>query len=338
MSLFIPREVYQLLSAVAAPATIGLICFVLSWAYPRRIISLPASGRRASTLTWAGVAGALLVIVVAVVVHVSTPADTTGFEGWWRRPAPLLVAALVVTVAMLLVRREPLPAPGETAVAPQRRWHEFASRPLLWIGAVTTALLALTSIWQTVIATTAPEDAFFLGNVPEHTTLPIYMPFNANYGYIAGVGWPNYLATLITLALAVAALVLALRTDANRPLRARSTATSVRPERELTARLFTLLLLGGLITTLGAVWMHAGDIGTIIVGVDGQSTASGNLVYVGSAYRAFAQPLLYAGFLGQGIGVALLLRVATDTLRSAAALRRARMPLIETLPFDGVAR
>ncbi|WP_146078534.1 MULTISPECIES: hypothetical protein [unclassified Rathayibacter] len=336
MSLLIPREVYQLLSAVAAPVTFGLICFVLSWVYPRRIVSLPTSGRRTSTLTWAGVAGALLVIVVAFVVHVSTPADTTGFEGWWRRPAPLLVAALVVTVAMFLVRREPLPAPGEAAVAPQRRWNEFASRPLLWVGAVIAALLALTSVWQTVIATSAPADAFFLGNVPEHTTLPIYMPFNANYGYIAGVGWPNYLATLITLVLAVAALVLALRTDANRPLRARSTATSVRPERELTARLFTLLLLGGLITTLGAVWMHAGDIGTIIVGVEGQTTADGNLIYVGSAYRAFAQPLLYAGFLGQGIGIALLLRVATDTLRSAAALRRARRPLIETIPFDGV--
>ena len=65
------------------------------------------------------------------------------------------------------------------------------------------------------------------------------------------------ITVLIALGLACLVFFTVLRSDANRPQFARASALSVRTEREQTAKLFTLILLGGLIVTLGAVWMHA---------------------------------------------------------------------------------
>lgn len=135
-------------------------------------------------------AGSLLVVVVATMVSaiaVST-FDASGFDGWWRRPAPLFAATLVVAATAVALRRMPLPAPGEWTIVPRRPWHAFASRTLLWISGITATLLALNAVWQISIATTAPKDGPFFGNVPDDTDLPIYMSFNSGYGYLSALG------------------------------------------------------------------------------------------------------------------------------------------------------
>ena len=328
--LFLFVHAVQDLLPLEVAITFGLVLFALSWVRPRRMVSLPQTGRRTATLIWAGVAGSLLVVVVATAVSaiaVSTP-DVSGYNGWWRRPAPLFAATLVVAAAAAALRRMPLPAPGERSIVPRRPWHAFASRTLLWISGITATLLALTAVWQTAIARTAPEDGPFFGNVPDYTALPIYMSFNSGYGYLSGAGWPNYLATLVALALACTVFFATLHTDANRPVFARSTASSVRSERELTVRLFTFILLGGLITTLGAVWMHTGSSGQALVGLDEQ-WVSNNQAYarilVAGGYDAIARPMNLLGYALQAGGVAFLLRLSVDTARAALATRRSRL-------------
>ena len=318
----LPRAFYELMSPLLAPAVFGLFFFVLSWIYPRKIVSLPHAGLRASFLVRVGVAGSLIIALIACVVNVTTPADMSGFEGWWRRPAALFAAAIVVAVSAIVLRFEPRPAVGATVIAPRRSWNTFASRPLVWVSGIIASMLALTAVWQTVIATTAPEDGQFLGNVPAYSPLPIYMMFNGQFGYIAGVGWPNNLATLATLAFAALVLVVELRADANRPLPNHGFSTAARSAREMTARLFGLLILGGLIVTLGAVWMHAGEIGQMKIAIDDNYISKDHLVTFGGSYDMIAFPLNYGGRLIQGLGVALLLRIAADTGRAAARRRQ----------------
>ena len=306
--------------------TFGLILFALSWIRPRRIIALPQAERRTAILVWAGVAGSLLVVVVATAVSaiaVSTD-DVSGFDGWWRRPAPLFAATVVVAAAAVALHRVPRPAPGERMIVPRRPWNAFASRTLLWISGIAAALLALTATWQIVIARTAPADGPFFGNVPNYTDLPIYMGFNSEYGYLSGAGWPNHLATLLALALAAVVFVAVLHADANRPVFVRASVSSVRSERELTARLFTLILLGGLITTLGAVWMHTGSSGQALVGLDApwmSGDRADSPIFVAGGYDAIARPMNLLGYALQGGGVAFLLRLAVDTARAAFAAR-----------------
>ncbi|PRY67266.1 hypothetical protein B0I08_107162 [Glaciihabitans tibetensis] len=349
----IPPFVYVLfhnLPALEVAITFGLIFFALSWVMPRRLITLPvippsvmtlpvntlsattlpATVARRSILVWTGIAGSLLVVAVATVASALAARrgeyQYTGVDGWLGRPAPLLTAITVVAVAALVLRRSRLPEPGARGIAPRRPWHAFAPRPVLWATAVLATLVALTALWQSVIGMVAPEAGPFFGRTTDHTDLPIYMTFNQGYGYIAGVGWPNYLATFVVLAIAAVVLFLALRSDANRPVLARSSFVGVRVEREQTARLLTLIVLGGLVTTLGAVWMHAGSIGQVSVSFDQRwvsEDVSYPRIHFGGGYDAFARPLNLAGYAFQGIGVALLLRIATDTTRSALKLRRA---------------
>ncbi|WP_104081759.1 hypothetical protein [Cryobacterium sp. Y11] len=333
--LFLFVHAVQDLLPLEVAITFGLILFALSWISPRRIVSLPHTGQRTATLIWTGVAGSLFVVVIATVVSALNVAiyDTSGFDGWWRRPAPLVAATLVVAVAAVVLQRMPLPAPGERTIVPRRHWYAFASRTLLWISGITATLLALTACWQISIATTAPVDGKVFGSVPEYSELPIYMRFNSGFGYLSGAGWPNHLGTLVALALACAVFVTVLRSDANRPLFARSTASSVRSERELTARLFTFILLGGLVTTLGAVWMHTGSAGTALVGLDERwvsENASFPRILIAGGYDVIARPMNLLGYALQAGGVAFLLRLAVDTVRAARATRRSRLEASES--------
>jgi hypothetical protein len=345
MFLSVLRAIKDFLPSPEVALTLGLILFALSWVRPQRIITLLPTGYRGALLAWAGILGSLLVVLVATVVSAIAVASyahpTSGFDGWWRRPAPLFAAAVVVAIAAIALRRSPLPAPGERAIAPRRPWNAFVSRALLWISGITAVLLAVTALWQSFIGVSAPKDGPFFGNVPVPTDLPIFMTFNSRYGFVAGAGWPNYLPTLIVLALACVVFVVVLRTDANRPLFARSSAPSLRIERELTARLFTYILLGALITTLGAVWMHAGSIGQGMVGLDQPwDAADAEPVYVGSGYYAIARPTNLLGHLLQAAGVAFLLRLAVDTARAAFTTRRGLVatPDLENASSTGARR
>lgn len=337
--LFLFVNALQDLLPLEVALTFGLVLFGLSWVRPRRIVSLPQAGRRAEILAWAGVAGSLVVVLVATVVSalVVSTYDSSGFDGWWRRPAPLFAATLVVAAAAVALRRVPHPAPGERSIVPRRPWCTFASRTLVWISGITAALLALTAAWQITIATTAPVDGPFFGHVPEYTNLPIYMSFNSGYGYLSGAGWPNHLATLVALLLAALVFITVLHVDANRPVFARATAASVRSDRELTARMFTFILLGGLVTTLGAVWMHTGSAGQALVGLDEEwvsATQSYPRIFIAGGYDSIARPMNLLGYALQAGGVAFLLRLSVDTARAALASRRARREQTALEPAD----
>lgn len=317
---------------VEVALTLGLVFFGLSWIRPRRIVSLPESGGRRDLLSWLGIGGALLVVAVATVssslTYLYTFPDPSGFGGWLRRPAPLIATALVVAVFLVALRRQPLPAPGERGIAPRRRWWAFASQPLLWITTGIPALLFITVLWQGTIGTRPPTGADLYGNVPEHTDLPVFVPLQWNMGYYAGAGWPNHLATLAALLLAAALLIIALGHDANRPVFARATAADVRAERAVTARVLVLIVLGGVLLTLGAVWAHVGFIGEIAVGIPDPPEKEGAITgpVVGTSYQAIAGLMHLGGYVIQGIGAALLLRLSVDTWRAARAQRALKKP------------
>lgn len=301
--------------------TFGLALFALSWLYPRRTVSLPQTGYRRSVLLSAGTVGPLLMVAVATAVSAMTAStwDSSGFDGWWRRPLPLVVAALVVAIAGLALGRSPLPAPGGHAIAPHRSWRAFAPQPLLHVAGACCAVILILAVWQISIAVSAPPEGPFFGQVPDYTTLPVYMSFNG-FGYVPGAGWPNHLATLLALVVAGAVLVVVLRAEANRPVTARSTAPNVTADRESTSRLLVLVLLAGLVTTLGAVLMHVGTSGLSTVGLDEQwvsENVSLTTLSITGGYRAIAEPLNLTGYLLQGAGVALALRMAVDTVRAA---------------------
>lgn len=304
--------------------TLGAILFGLSWIRPRRIVSLPESGRRADALARIGIAGPLSVVAVASATSWLATLDPIGRHGgWWQRAAPLLAAAAVVVVAWLVLRREPLPAPGERTISPRRRWWAFAPRTPLWLLAGAAALLLVTVAWQMLIGVPLPDGGNRYGVGPADSGLPEFMVMQNDMGYVWGAGWPNHLATLVALLAAGAALAALLGSDANRPLVARASAPEVREERTATARILTLLALGGLLLTLGAVWAHVGFIGQIIVGVfeDNGGEPGAQRFFVGTGYQSVAPLLHLGGYVVQGIGAALLLRLAVDTWRAAAARR-----------------
>ncbi|MBC9935710.1 MULTISPECIES: hypothetical protein [unclassified Leucobacter] len=321
------RYLVLALPPVEIALTLGIIIFGLTWVRPRRIVSLPTSGRRMRTLFHVGVSGSLGIVAVATAAtwlsYLHAFPDPTGFGGWWRRPAPLIATLLVIAVTAVSLRSEPLPAPGERAITPRRRWWAFAPRALLGVLLSAAALLLVTVAWQGLIGVPAPQDANLYGNVPASTDLPLFMVMQGGMGYVAGAGWPNHLLTLITLAAAAAALILTLGHDANRPIPARASAAQVNEERSSTARMLIWVGLGGLLLTLGAVWAHTGFIGQIIVGVveDNGDRPFPERFVVGTGYQDIAAWMHKGGYVVQGIGAAILLRLAVDTVRARRALR-----------------
>ena len=322
------RTLKDLLPPVEIAITLGVVFFGLSWIRPGRIVSLPSSGRRSRELAGIGIGGSLTVLVVATATSWVATLDPTQqvWRGWWLRPLPLLAAAGVIAVSWFVLRREPLPAPGERAISPRRRWWAFAPRTPLWLTAATAALLFLTAAWHSLIGVSLPDTGNHYGLGPEPTWWPAYMRAYDGVGYIWGAGWPNHLATLLAVLLAAATLAIALGGDANRPLPARSTAAGVHEERTATARVLVLISLGGVLVALGAVWAHVGFVGEGVVGISQQIEGQRYTepVYVGTGYGDFATFMHLGGYLVQGIGAALLLRLAVDTWRAREARNRDR--------------
>ena len=299
----------------------GLVLFAVSLLFPRRIVSLPTEGSRRRTLLWAGTIGPCIVVVVASITSTMNLLifDASGFDGWWRRPAPLIAAVMALMITAWILNKEPVPAPGQRAIAPRRRWFAFTSTPLLWGTGITGTLLVVTTLWQIMIATSAPESGPFVGRILEYTSLPIFMSFNGSNGYAPGAGWPNHLATFLAVVLACVALFTVSRADANRPIPVRASVRMIRMHRESAARLMGLIVFAGLITTLGAVWMHTGLSGQTLVGYDQQwvsDDVSYPTTYIGGSYSGIAREMNLTGYLLQGVGVALALRTAVDTARA----------------------
>lgn len=306
--------------------TLGVLFFALSWIMPRRLLTLPG-GARGRALTLIGLWGSLAVLAVATTTswigQLQGYLGSVGFDGWLRRPAPLLAAAAVLGISAIALSRSPLPAPGERAIQPRRRWWDFAPRLPLGIAGVASAALLLTTTWHTLIGVSAPPEVEKWDQA-DGLNLPIYFEAFGGIGYLPGAGWPNHLATIVALALGALALVLALGSDANSPA-ARASATDIRAERSATARVYVLILCGGLLLTLGAVWAHVGFVGEGIIGLEvaDERVSGSDPVYVGTSYQAFAGLMHRGGYVVQGIGAALMLRLAVDTVRAAVSRRRA---------------
>lgn len=335
------------------PLIIGLVLFAFTWLNRRPWASLPQDARRRTLMARVGIWGPLVVVAVAVAVGFIAAVegyDPTGVAGWWRRPAPVIAAALVIGVAALLLAREPLPAPGERAITPRRRWWSFAPKGQLWCALGAAALLALTSVWQGFTTTLLPTGAQMIGRptpdggtlitsvAPEDRILPDG-PFVDNP---SGGGWLNNGVTLAALVLLFALLIAALARDANRPIPARSSAPSIRESREATAKAFVALAFGGVLITLGMLWMFVGYLGGWQVTVKASNESApglppGELGFIAltPGFAGFAEMFRFGGWFLQGLGVALLLRFAVDTWRVRRAPRKdtAEVPEPSGLPI-----
>ena len=314
--------------------TFGALFFVLSWVRPRPLVTMPVEAGRRTIATLTGTVGGLAVAATSTwtsTLAATTP-DTSGYDGWWQRPLPLLVATVVVAVSAAALRGVAATPVGDRAVGPRRSWHAFAPRGALRVASVAVIALLAVAGWHTVTATSAPPEGPFFSEVPEWTALPIFTRFSGSFGYLAGAGWPNHLATLVVVVLAVAVVVRALRSDADRAVSARETAAAVRADRAPLARVLVLVILAGLLSTLGSVLMHVGASGYGLVGLpgDGRGDGTDDLVLVAGAYDAIARPMNVLGHLVQGIGFALGLRLAVDTLRARASWAGGAAP--ETQP------
>lgn len=341
-------------SLIETPLFIGLAIFAITWLRRAPWIALPHETRRRALLVRLGTFGPLAVAIVGVTVGAIAAFsgyDSTGVAGWWRRPATMATAAIAIGIAAILLAREPLPAPGERAIAPRRHWWSLTPRPQLWWGIVASVLLALTSVWQgfttslltgggPLLSLPTADGGLEIRQVdPSEQDIPVG-PF---VDTPAGGGWLNNGVTLLVLLALVAVLVLSLSRDANRPVPATASAPRVLETRETTARVFVLIALGGTIITLGMLWMYVGFLGGWQVTVETPEETASLSVPVGTGfvglrtgYAAFADIFRFGGWLLQGLGVAILLRLACDTWRAARRTRGATpdapAPVAE---FDG---
>lgn len=301
----------------------GLPLFALSLVYRKPLVTLPAGPRR-KTLVYLGIAGSIAVLTSDISSQwIAEDGSFWATSNWWQRPISLAVAALVVIAAAFALRNIPLPSPGELTISPRRHWWAFSPRNLLWVIAVLTAFLLLTLAWhiaEAVNMTNNLSQSWVGSDYPL-----IMMPTDVN-------GWQDHLATLLALAAAAIALLLSLGADANRPIFARSSALDAREERTATARMFVLVTLGGLVLTIGAVLSYIGFTGQhMVVAYDTRieklSDYSTSISMTGDGYGSIAyHSLLLGGYVVQGIGAALLLRIVLDTARAAIATRAGKQP------------
>ncbi|QIM17010.1 hypothetical protein G7067_12310 [Leucobacter insecticola] len=87
--------------------------------------------------------------------------------------------------------------------------------------------------------------------------------------------------------------------------------------------MITFIILAGLLLTLGAVWAHVGFMGdrSIAVFEENGDQAGPGRFSVGTGYSDIAAPMHLGGYVVQGVGAALMLRVVFDTARVAWASR-----------------
>ena len=318
---------------IEVAATLGLVFFGLSWIRRRPIVTLP-TGRCLKSLVLVGTGGALVVLVIASLTSwLPTLDPDTNAGGWWQRAVPLFTVILVFVAATPRLMREPAITAGERTITPRRHWWSYAPAALLWATGVLVLLLLLTLVWQIAIGVPLPDGADRYGIGPSTHGAPVYMEIHQGFGYVWGAGWPNHLATLIALILSFLALVLTLNIDANQSVFARTSAIELRQSQLATARILTTILLGGVLLALGAVWAFVGFNGDRAIGV-GIPEDDGTLTFnLGTGYQDFAGVMHWDGYVIQGLGAAVLLRLAVDVWREYRS-KRASLTDLEAVTID----
>lgn len=311
--------------ALSHPLMLGTLFFSLSWIAPRRTVLLAGTPQRRQALLWLGIAGSALILLVVSLMSTTTILARLSIDATGASPAPTLLAdtlhrisaltstVLVLAIAVLALRRDPPPAPGLRAIAPRLPWYNYAPRAALRIGATAAVLLACTSVWQGALSRNSEFlEAFKGGPLSAQTVAPPSV-----------FGWGIHAPVIVLLALLVIVLILALAADANRPRSAVASAQEVRAARGSAASLLCRIALSGLLLGLGTVWLQSSEQLIVVSASETSSdgSSSGMSLFIGDS-GGLIELLHILGFTIQGIGAALLLRLAADTWRAGRTLKR----------------
>lgn len=296
------------------PLVFGLLCFMLSWALPRRWVQLSGSAGRTRRLRLIGVFGPVAIlaaclvqsIVLNVLPYTIGGVDPIYFDpAWLPRSVLLLTTALVVLAAGLTLGRRD--STSDATVAPRRAWYRYAPHPALWLGGTASALIAITGIWQASIS----------GNprmLPDFASGELRDTHGGAGAPDSAFGWSNNGPVLLALVALISVLVWAFSADANR-------ATETSESRTAAARLLSWIGLGGLLMGLGSSWANAWIPAEWILRFELPDGSYGD--FLGSPYDGLISLLHPAAWALTSVSFGLLLRVAVDTLRAARALHRA---------------
>lgn len=310
-----PLEWAQLLPFSATALVVGLLCFALSWIRPQPWLSFAGAGERTALLRLSGALGAGFVLIVALLAQIALLAmQTLWFDaGTWYRPLPLVTTLLAIAAIGLATSRAPRPGADAPTIAPRRPWHAFAPKPALWAGAGAGALLIAATVWQ--------------GLLPRHTEQLPELGGNQGVFHLGGsaisppwaFGWAGNAPTLVAVAALFAVWIWALAADVGRPV---EPAAAAGPARTATARLVCGVALAGLTLGLGTVWSQVWAPPTWAVFMEEPGVGRGT--FIGSDYRGLVDVVTVLGRALQGVGIALLARIAIDSWRAGRRPRAAR--------------
>lgn len=292
----------------------ALLCFMLTWLVPRPWFKQSGTRFQVHFTRTVGFMGALLIATTVLVTGVSQivwPLYMLEEDfGWLYRSGPLLATALAVLLAALLLRRSSRNEMASRNVSPYYSWHSFVPRSILWLSAALVVVIAAIAIWQGSIP----------GNPRELPVLTSLDPDEMRYiggGAIApesAFSWATNAPVLVTLTVLVVVCVWAFNMNASR------TAVSWR-ERNVTARLLSLITFCGLLLGLGMVLVNVWVPAEWTAQVEESDGLGG--WYLGShktGLKIFAHQL---GWSIQGIGLALLARIALEAARATKKVRQA---------------
>lgn len=310
---------------IEVATTIGVALFALSWFWRGSLVPAADAAPRRRLVAWLGLGGAAAVFAAGLTMSILAWRDPffRWSEGWWRA-APVIVAALALAALWIAIAksRDNNAQQGEWAPQPRRSWRAYLSAAPLSLVTSTATLIIATTGWLMLAGKTPPADADLYGFTAPDSALPLYMELSQGYGYIGGAGWPHHLALFVATIVALLVWVGALRADANHRNIADTTALGGRNTRVVVARIATVMLIGALAMSLGALWARIGFIGEFSLTTDTVENADGTFMVTGqisTSYASFAGAMHYFGFLLQGAGAALLMRLFVDSLRALTA-------------------
>lgn len=300
----------------AYPLLFALLIFALSWLRPRPWVDLEGAGSRRTLLRRTVLSGSLLILLPALSAQIAlTFSSTLWLEaGWWVRPLPLALTALAVAgigLALTGTSRPPGLAADATAervtpsIVPRRSWYTFAPRLALWLGTAAAALIAAACVWQGL----QPRHP---GKLPElgGDQGTFHMGGGSAIGPDWAFGWFGNAPALASLALLLLLWYWVLAADANRPL---GGAMPANLTKIASARVVSIVALAGLVLSLGVIWSQLWAPASWAVFMNAPDGTRGRLI--GSDYRGLVDGATMLGRVLEGPGLALLARLAIDSLR-----------------------
>lgn len=301
---------------------IGVALFALSWVFMRPWFNAPLSHSQQQLVRRVGIGGSTTVLVAVVILgaynHFVGWRFVMDAWGWIDRSVLLFVTAAILVGAVFWLRGRELEKPR--TIGPRRAWHSLTHQSLLWLNAAMAAGITGLSIWQVSLS--------------NRTELPILGSDRRTVTGFAGApqhafDWITHAPTLVALASIAALYVWALAANAAAPSQSVSALKAI-------ARLISFVVLGGLTLGLGANLGHVWTPADWVTLTEGFGTGQPGW-YLGSNWigvTIFAQE--YAGPFIQAVGVAFLLRLASESYRWLRASKQ--QPLAMTHPVEANAR